>query len=83
MNLWLWAAGALSAGLGMCGFAVLRGTAAQRLAALGLAQVTGVSLFMLLAQATANPSCMDLALVQALLSLPSGLVLAQYLGRWL
>jgi multisubunit Na+/H+ antiporter MnhF subunit len=83
VNIWLYSALALLGSLGLCGSAVLCGGAAQRLAALGLAQILGVSLLMLLALGDGNPGCLDLALVQALLTLPSGLVLAHFLGRWL
>jgi multisubunit Na+/H+ antiporter MnhF subunit len=77
------------AGLGVilalvpCGAAVLKGTAAQRLAALGLAQILTVSALLLLAMAGGDFACLDLALTASFLTLPAGLVLAHFLGRWL
>jgi multisubunit Na+/H+ antiporter MnhF subunit len=83
MNMWSAATLGLILGLIPCGAAVLGGSAPQRLAALGLAQILAVSALLAMAMAGGNPACLDLALAAAFLTLPAGLVLAHFLGRWL
>jgi hypothetical protein len=83
MNIWSAAALGLILGLIPCGGAILSGTAPQRLAALGLAQILSVSALLAMAMAEGNPACLDLAVAAAFLTLPAGLVLAHFLGRWL
>ncbi len=83
MNPWLIGAGVLMLAWIPCGIVALRGDAMDRLVALEMAGVFAALIVLLLAEGMQRPSVFDLALALALLSLPSGLVFAHFLGRWL
>ncbi len=83
MNAWLVAATALLLGLVPCGYVSIRGRTMDRLVALELAGVLTALIMVALAEGLDRPSLYDLALALALLSLPSTIVYAHFLERWL
>ncbi len=83
MNVWEWAACLVLLGLIPCGVVILRRGTAEGLAALQLAGTITTLALLLLAAGSARPSSADLALTMAVLALPSGVVFAFFLERWL
>ncbi|MGI4827987.1 MAG: monovalent cation/H+ antiporter complex subunit F [Janthinobacterium lividum] len=83
MNLWLLAAGAVSAALVPCAFAALRGPAEQRLVGLEMAGVLITLALVLFTIGFGRLPFIDLALTLAILSFGSGLVFARFLEKHL
>ncbi len=82
MNGWLWAGAAMLALLLPCGVIALRGSVMDRLLGLELASpITSMS-FLVLAEAFDRSVYFDLALVYAVLSFVSTLVVVRFLERW-
>ena len=83
MNLWLLAAGGVSAALVPCAFVSLRGKAEQRLVGL---EMSGLLITLALVRFTVGFGrfpFIDLALTLAILSFGSGLVFARFLEKHL
>ena len=84
MNLWIVTAIALLFVFIPCGIVLIRSTKLPEcLMAVQLIQVTSALVLLLLAHGFARPGFADLGLLLALLSFPSGLLIAQFLERWL
>ncbi len=83
MSAELIAAVALLAGMAACGWLCVRGRSPlDRLVALELASVLSVFVALLLALAFHRGAFVDLAVLLAVVSLPSGLVFVHFLERW-
>ena len=80
---WTIAAAALMLGLVPCAIACWRSNFSGGLVAYELASTLTVMCIAALGQAFARAPWFDLAIALALLSLPSGLVFAVFLDRWL
>jgi multicomponent Na+:H+ antiporter subunit F len=83
VNLWLWAAAALSLGLLLCSLILLRGEIRVRLIGQQLAAQIVVLVLILIGVGTRQPFVLDLALSVALLSAAGTLLFARFLERWL
>lgn len=66
-----------------CGWVVVTAKTMERLAALQASVIIAVLEIMLLSEAFAQPSFIDLALALALLSFPATLVFTYIIERWL
>jgi multisubunit Na+/H+ antiporter MnhF subunit len=83
VNLWLWAAAALTLGLLPCGLVLLRGHLGDRLLAQQLAAQIAALVLVLLGIGSQQTFMLDLALAVALLSSVGTLLFARFLERWL
>ena len=83
MNLWLLAAGGVSAALVPCAFMTLRGKAEQRLVGLEMAGLLITLALVLFTVGFGRLPFIDLALTLAILSFGSGLVFARFLEKHL
>jgi multicomponent Na+:H+ antiporter subunit F len=84
MNVWLIGATALLAGLGPCGWVVLRGRLTEAIVGLELASTIVTVVLVLLAEGFHRSSYFTLPLVLAALSFVGTLVFIRFLGdRWL
>jgi multisubunit Na+/H+ antiporter MnhF subunit len=83
MNVWIAAAIALTLGLGLCGFAIVRSATMNRLPALQVASTIAVLVLLLIARGVSQSSFCDLSLALALTSFPASLLFAHFYERWL
>ncbi len=80
--MWFAAAAALLVGAGVCLTGSLRGDAGDRLVALELAGIFVTLALLTLAQAYGRGLYVDVAMLVALVSFPSGLVFTRFPERW-
>ena len=83
MNVWLLASAALMLGLVPCVLSAMRGNVVDRIVALQLASVFSVLALLTFEQGEQRQSFFDLSLALAVLTFPSGLLVAQVFRRWL
>jgi multicomponent Na+:H+ antiporter subunit F len=83
VNLWLWAAAALTLGLLPCSLILLRSEIRVRLLGQQLAAQIVVLVLILIGVGTRQPFVLDVALSVALLSAAGILLFARFLERWL
>jgi multisubunit Na+/H+ antiporter MnhF subunit len=83
MNLWLWAALALSLGLVPCGLVLRRARLGDRLLAQQLTSQVVALVLVVLGIGSQQTFLLDLALAVALLSSVGTLLFARFLERWL
>jgi multicomponent Na+:H+ antiporter subunit F len=83
VNVWLWGATALLAGLVPCGWVAVRGTRMDALVALELAGTVATLALVLLAQGFDRASYYTVPVALAFLSFVGALLLARFLGRHL
>jgi len=83
VNPWILAAIGLLPGLAICLVVLWRGGIMEQFVALQMSGVVTVLMLMLLAEGTAQPGLLDVAVALALLSLPGNLLFAHFLREWL
>jgi multisubunit Na+/H+ antiporter MnhF subunit len=83
VNLWLIGCAAMLPSFLICFIVMLKGRHMDALVAMEFANVVAVFCLLLMAVGFNQPSFTDLALVLALLNLPSNLVFAHFLERWI
>ena len=83
MNVWLWGATALLAGIVPCGWIALRASRADALVALELAGTVSTLALVLMSEGFNRVSYMPVPVALAFLSLVGALLIARFLGRHL
>jgi len=83
MNVWLWGATALLAGIVPCGWIALRASRADALVALELAGTVSTLALVLMSEGFNRVSYMTVPVALAFLSLVGALLIARFLGRHL
>ena len=83
MNVWLWGATALLAGIVPCGWLAVRATLVDALVALELAGTLTALVLVLFAEGFHRAVYMDVPLVFAFLSFVGLLLIARFIGRHL
>ena len=83
MNVWLWGATALLAGMVPCGWIALRASRADALVALELAGTVSTLALVLMSEGFNRVSYMTVPVALAFLSLVGALLIARFLGRHL
>ena len=83
MNVWLWGATALLAGIVPCGWIALRASRTDALVALELAGTVSTLALVLMSEGFNRVSYMTVPVALAFLSLVGALLIARFLGRHL
>ena len=83
MNVWLWGATALLAGIAPCGWIAMRGTRADALVGLEVAGTVSTLALVLLSEGFNRASYMGVPLALAFMSIVGSLLIARFLGRHL